>query len=202
MQQFSIGRKKKKQNKKTHQKSAILNTDTFTCYQDLNLCYSFPATGYKRCLFLANIYNGSNNIAEKEIAQIIQKPFGRDFQYEILLINNQVLNTKDTQKLCLDFTFWTMFKIHYVNMKAIKVWLHQYRRSISIQREFIVSKDNFILNSSIHKRSNKPERLKVISNVSELAVYKMALSKDFPSTESYQGPQKSVLLSSRQKKIL
>lgn len=72
-------------------------------------------------------------------------------------------------------------------MKTIKVWLHQYRRSISIQREFIVSKDNLILNSSIHKRSNKPERLNVISNVSELAVYKMALSKDFPSLSHIRG---------------
>lgn len=67
--------------------------------------YSFPATGYKRCLFLAITYNDNNNIAEKEIAQIMSKPFGRDFQYEILLINNQVLNTNNMKKFHLDFTF-------------------------------------------------------------------------------------------------
>lgn len=76
----------------------------------------FPAIGYKRCLFLAITYNDNNNIAEKEIAKIMSKPFGRDFQYKILLINNQVLSANDMKKFHLDFTFWTMLKIHYVNI--------------------------------------------------------------------------------------
>lgn len=66
-----------------------------------------------------------------------------------------------------------MFKIHYVSMKAQKLG------SINIEKlEFIASKDSFILNSRIHEKSNKLEGLKVISNISKLAVYEMALSKD------------------------
>lgn len=52
----------------------------------------------KKCLFLAIMHNDNNHIAKNEIVQVMSKTLGKDFQYEILLINNQVLSTKDLNK--------------------------------------------------------------------------------------------------------
>lgn len=44
------------------------------------------------------MYNDNNHTAKNEIVQVMSKTLGKDFQYEILLINNQFLITKDLNK--------------------------------------------------------------------------------------------------------
>lgn len=107
-------------------------------------------------------------IARKKIVQVMSKTFGKVFQYEILLNNNQeVIGNSHVQN-----------PLH--QHPGIKAWLHQYRKSKSTQLEFIASRDKLTLNFRIHDRSNKLEGLKFIFNASKLAVYEMGLSKDFP----------------------
>jgi len=65
-------------------------------------------------LFLAITYNDNNHIAKNKTVQVMSKTFQKDFQYEILLIDNQALSTKHMKK-----SYGTaMFKIYYVNIQA------------------------------------------------------------------------------------